>query len=446
MRASKCRTRIQEFAQKFTCEDDGAVAVLFGLSFIVLILASGIAIDSSRLLHTTSRIQRALDNAAIAAARKLDEENSTQSDVTNAANKFFNEQLANQLIDNVTLNNFKAVPDYDDGRVDVSVDIKLPLFFSGIAQASENADVPMSSSAIYRPRKMEIALVVDITGSMCGTAPCTSGPKIDALKTAAKDMVDSLHSANPSDGAVRFSLVPYSASVNAGAYANAVSNGASTDNCVVERQGTEAYSNTSTGAGGFLEVSSMADNPSYSCPLNPVTPLTELSDSSARNAFKAKIDALEAQGGTAGHIGTAWGWYTLSPDWNSTFRDGIPARDYDLDRHAKAIVLMTDGSFNTAYNNGGESYVWPDAATEDPTMPGSSPYQALKLCENMRNPASPDETIQIYTVAFQAPPAAQALLQQCSGAQNYYQAENAADLNAAFKAIAEELSKLRVSG
>lgn len=443
------REHVLPLANEFARRNDGAVAILFGLMVIVLILFSGLAVDSSRVLHTSMRIQRALDTSAIAAARQLDVEDISASQISSTASKYFNEQLLDQISQSVSLSNFKAETDFETGRVTVSVDVTIPLYFAAFANSSPNKDKAMSASATYKPRKLEVALVVDVTGSMCNnppgssSPPCTSGAKIDALKIAAKDMVDNLHHSNPEYGTVRLSLVPYAASINVGpALAFAATDGASIDGCVVERKGQKAYKNDPPKPGWYFETSSKAQHGSYYCPVNAVVPLSDMSDTLSRNLFKSSIDALQGKSGTAGHLGTAWGWYTLSPEWSAHF-PLLQPRDYDPDKITKAVVLMTDGMFNTAYNNGGENHSWPN--TTDPTKVGTSGYQTLQLCNNMRNPSNSDEAIKIFTIAFQAPTEAQDLLKQCSGVENFYNANSSSELTKAFNKIAEELSKLRVS-
>jgi len=82
----------------------------------------------------------------------------------------------------------------------------------------------------------------------------------------------------------------------------------------------------------------------------------------------------------------------------------------------KFIVLMTDGENNR-----------PNADTE-----------TKKYCDKARA-----DGIAVYTVAFMAPKAGQALLTYCAtSASNYYPAENTAELVSAFKSIAEEASQL----
>jgi hypothetical protein len=209
----------------------------------------------------------------------------------------------------------------------------------------------------------------------------------------------------------------------------------------VERSGARAYENGYIGPSHYLGTAGAESF--YSCPTASIRPLTDLSVTANRTNFKAAIDSLMANGGTAGHIGTAWGWYTLSPEWNGLW-PGNAARPYDP-KTIKAVVLMTDGEFNVSYANGGETVAWPDPLAADETQPGTSGYQALQLCEAMKNPADADSRIVIYTVGFQTPAAAEAVLKQCSGAENYYDANNASQLASAFRDIVKRLTNLRVA-
>lgn len=86
----------------------------------------------------------------------------------------------------------------------------------------------------------------------------------------------------------------------------------------------------------------------------------------------------------------------------------------------KYIVLMTDGE------NTGHSNVW-DQSLDTKT---------LATCTNARNAG-----ITIYTVAFMAPTNGQNMLKSCAGvAANYYEADDMADLIAAFKSIGQKAS------
>lgn len=89
---------------------------------------------------------------------------------------------------------------------------------------------------------------------------------------------------------------------------------------------------------------------------------------------------------------------------------------------------MTDGEFNTSYLNG--------------TVNESSDEQTLALCEAMK---ADGKDIILFTVAFQAPAEAEALLRSCATSDDhYFDANDGPALTAAFQDIANRLSSLRL--
>lgn len=439
----------QGFAKQFVRQTSGSVTILFGLAVTILAFVVGFAIDSARVYDIKARVQGALDAAALASAKLMDKDGLTAIELQNEAENYFQSQLKRLDLPDLTLNQFRAIPDWSTFTVATRVDVRMRSIFGDLAGMTGALDFTPQSTASFHALKIELALVADITGSMCGTPPslidppCTSGEKLDALKAAANDMVDALFETNPSVGAIRVALVPYSASVNAGSYAAAASGGASSDDCVVERSGGDAYTDASP-VGNPVGTVAPGTVPYYSCVSSQIRPLTDLASSTQRALFRDAIDNLAGSGGTAGHIGAAWGWYVLSPEWSSVF--GTQAgRSWDPARVIKVVVLMTDGQFNISYANGGESAPFPDPVSLDPANPGSSGNQALELCEAMKSEADPTRRIQLYTVAFQAPADAETMLKQCSGADNYYDANNASQLSDAFRDIVRRLNSLRVT-
>lgn len=441
---------IISYFTSFPLDNRGAVAVMFGVSAIVLFAIAGLAIDSSRVYYVSIKMREALDAGALAAAKILDDENATDAQIQQTGESFVKSSLKELRVDHVTWKNVKLTADRTTGTVTASADVSMPALFGAISSSLSIFNFTPTSTVIYRPKKIELALVLDITGSMCDVPPgnvnnaCSSGTKISGLKNAADGMLQALADTDPAKDAIRVAIAPYSASVNAGSLASAVSGGASVDDCVVERNGVGAYTDAPpSGAGSWLGTASIANTPAYSCPSASVLPLTDVSDSAGQNTVRNAINALRGFGGTAGHIGLAWGWYLVSPSWTGIFPAASQPKPYDKDKVIKVIVLMTDGMFNTSYRNGGQYYIWPDASTSDPLKPGTSGYQALKICENIRNL---DGQLQIYTVGFQTPPEAEALLKECAGADNFINVDSAAQLSEAFKKIAYKLTMLRVSG
>ncbi len=441
----RSRSSIQRFAR----DEQGAVAVIFTLSLMVLLFAIFLSVDTARAYDVRSRVQAALDAAALAGAKLLVEDGVSDANVQERAEAYFLEQLTRLGFPDVSVENFVADPDWANSTVTARADVAMRSYFRSLSGDGDQLEFSPQSTATFRTLRIELSLVADVTGSMCDTPPavtdppCTSATKLNALKAAARDMVTSLSSTTSLPGGIRVGLVPYSASVNAGGLANAVSGGASVDGCVVERNGGDAFTNASPYAQplGAIAPGSL---PFYSCVASPVRPLVDISLAGERNALLAAIDNLAASGGTAGHIGAAWGWYLLSPEWSAVFGSRA-GRPWDPAKVMKVVVLMTDGDFNISYANGGETHPWPDPLSMDTSHPGSSGHQALRLCEEIKSLGDASKSVRIYTVAFQAPMAAESMLKQCAGEENYYDASNASQLNDAFRDIVRRLNNLRMT-
>lgn len=426
--------------RRFGSDTSGAVAILFGIGVIVLTMFTGLAVDSARIYNVSSRVQAALDAAALAGAKKMNIEGATTAEIKATAQSFFDAQLPGMTVNGAQLTHFHTTLDRNEGTVLAKVDVALSTIMGAISRDATNTTFTPSSSATYKALKVEVALVLDITGSMCN--PCT---KLDDLKVAAKQMIDTLYASNPTKGAIKVSLVPYSASVNVGGtYFNRVAvTGGAIDTCVMEREGINMHTNALPSAGSLFETTGNTPvRPGYSCPNSEIVPLTDLEKMSDRNAFKAQIDALAPVGATAGHLGLGWGWYTLTPEWSSIWPGASKPRSYGEDV-IKAIILMTDGEFNTSYWDNGINLTGTDRT--DPLVADSSGYQTLQLCSNIKTTSDPRYAPKIYTVSFMAPPGADALMQQCAGAGNAFTAENRTGLTQAFSTIVERLTNLSLT-
>ncbi len=396
---------------------------MFAASIIVLMMTIGLAIDGARAYNVSTRISAALDAAALAAAKMLDDDSFDDADITDRAQRFFAAQLQTIPITGVSLGSPAVAIDRAAGNVDVAVDVAVSTTLGQLAGITEFR-FPRSARVTYKQRFIELAMVLDITGSMC--QPCS---KIDGLKAAAREAVANLINPSVPHGYTRVALLPYSASVNAGAYAASVSGGASTDGCVVERNGAHTDDDHEATGSHELGVSNNTNNPKYSCPGSTILPL-----SADRATLESRIDALTTNGWTAGHIGLAWGWYALSERWKTFWPTDSRPRDADPNV-VKVVLLMTDGEFNTSYLPGG------GFNSTDVNQQNSSANQAKRLCTNMKS-----ENVIVYSVAFQAPPAAETLLRDCAtSSSHYFPASSNAELFAAFRTISERLAALRLS-
>ena len=417
-----------QFCRTFASDRRGGIALIFALSIFVLGGVTGLAIDASRAYSLSQKVGSALDSAALATAKTLTREDATDAVLQERAAALFNNNMSHISVAGVTFSSLAVVADRANSTVEVSVVVHMPTSFARIVNF-ESFDFPKTSTVSYETKRIELAMVLDITGSMCN--PCD---KLSGLKSAANEVVDTLGSIAEYPGQIRIGIVPYSASVNAGPYWYTVTGESSGDDtCVVERPGGPPTEST-PGSGGWLGTSSVATNTHYSCPASRVVPLVDLFSSSTRDQLKGDINALSAIGGTAGHLGLAWGWYMVSPSWQSIWPSSSRPKPYDPENVIKAVILMTDGDFNTSYLASGTN-------STDRETTGSSPNQALALCQAMKA-----RNVRVYTVAFQSSGAAETLMQDCaSSSENAYTADNTSQLKAAFRAIAETLTSMRVA-
>lgn len=404
-------------------DERGSIAIIFTLSLFLIIFAVGFALDGAQAVRTSSKIANSLDAASLAAARALAEGGKTEADVRVLAENVFKAQMGATDASAFTWSDFDIDIDEATGSVTINTDVRVPTSFSRILNVNA-VNFTKSSTTIFKMRNIELSMVLDITGSMCMYGDCT---KLDGLKLAANDIVDILQPAGK-PVTNKIALAPYSASVNAGAYAALASDNKSLDGCVVERNGGHAYTDEPPSGGRYSEVE---DNPpsngNYSCPASDVFPL-----STDKATLKAKINALSAFGGTAGHIGIGWGWYLISPNWNGVWPAASNPKPYGDPNTIKAIILMTDGEFNTSYHNGN-----PNETSAD---------QAIAICDAIKDPANTGSNVVIYSVAFQSPPEAEATLQACATSpSHFFIADNGAELRNTFQDIAKRLQNLRIA-
>ncbi len=409
----------------FHRDERGSVSILFGLSCIVLFVIMGIAINSARYQDIATRTQAGLDGATLAAAKMLADDDASVGDVQDRAKKYFDATVETFGVDPAYISPLQVVVDRATGAVESSVQIKVSNFFATIAGLDRLTVINRASKVVYDMQKIELALVLDVTGSM------NAKNKLGDMKAASEDIIDALFDKSISESHTRIAVAPFSSSVDAGMYRAAVADttGAVADNCVIERANTTDAA--PIGVNRLKTAPSAAPLGMYECPDATVIPLLGMSQS---DTLKSKINAYVASGWTAGHIGAAWGWYLLSPEWDSVFPGASKPNDYDSQKVAKAVVIMTDGEFNAAYLNG-------DLASGDPAQADLAYTQFQSLCLGMK-----DKGIRIFTVGYDLPAAGRAMaeLETCATTGDFYAAA-AGNLKKVFKDIANSLTALRVS-
>ncbi len=410
-------------ADRFTAflKDTSAnLTVTFAFLSVAAVMFVGSAMDYGRAVTAKNAISNTIDAAALAGARKLVSDNGSNEEVTATVADVISVNFLNAAAAGAELTSLNVTTLTDQGEVKVDANIRVPTTFTTIAGLS-HIDVSLQSSASFLLNKdVELAMMMDLTGSM-------GGSRIADLKVAAKDLIDVLMpEGETSRNKVRIGLVPYSQGVNAGSYAATATNGVSSS-CATERAGLEAYTDADY-------LGAPIGNGSSNCPSSKVLPITE-----DRDVLISNINAFGTGGYTAGHTGIAWSWYMLSPSWSSLWPGESLVVPYGDEDTVKVAILMTDGAFNTVYNyvtsGGGSSYV-------EEYQPSQSRARARSLCDAMKT-----ADIKIYTVAFQvSSSSAKAVMQDCASEEKmYFDAQNGAELRGAFRMIAGKISDLRIS-
>ena len=408
--AKACQARLQALCSRFVWSSEGTTAVIFALLLIPVLLSAGAAIDYSRATAARSLVADSVDSAALIAAKRLAAQTATPEEIEQTARAILESNLAQGGFPDVVIVSVNVVQDPQDSEVRVIADAEMPTSLMALAGVT-TVNIGASSVARSDERQVEISVMLDVTGSM-------SGQKIADLKSAASTLVDILFDDPGMADRTRIAIVPYSSSVNVGTYAPIVSDGASND-CVTERPGPTAVTDAPHTVEPLTDYEdTRTAGWQKKCPGAQILPLTD-----NESSLHAAIDGLTTDGGTSGHLGIGWSWYMLSPSWASLWPPASQPASYADANTLKYAILMTDGKFNTPTSSLSQS-------------------QARDLCDNMKDTSV---NIRIYSVAFQLNDAtARDILETCANVGGFYEAENGAELEAAFRNIAVDIKKLRL--
>jgi Flp pilus assembly protein TadG len=420
---------------RFLRNRDAGVGPMMALAALPLFGFVGAAIDYSRAASARTAMQAALDASALMLSK--DAQTLTANNLAlNATNDFKAMFVRPEAYDVQVVSQFNQ-PAAGSFSLKLSASAKVNTVFSKLLGHS-TISLSASSEVLWGIKKLNLALVLDNTGSMASSAKMTN------LKTAAHNLLTTLKNAAKTPGDVKVAIVPFATDVNAGTNnVNApwidwtdwdIANGTCSstsystkssclshgkiwtpkphstwNGCVNDRDQNNDVANTPTlpGSPATLFRAHQAAN----CP-TAMMPL-----SYDWTALNAKIDQMTPTGNTNVTIGLAWGFQLLSPV--EPFNAPPPATDLE-----KVIILMTDGE-NTQ-NRWSSTASVIDARTS-------------KACDNVKA-----ANIKLYTVRVIDGDVQ--LLKGCaSKIDMYYDVQQASQLNSAFGSIAQNLANLRIT-
>lgn len=448
----------------------GNISVFFALSILPVALAAGAAVDYERAISAKAEMISAMETAAIYAA--------TMSATTT-------DTARNAAVQNYMTTNYGnsgdaalsgiSVDNYSD-RVTVNATATVKTAFMQLAGVQTIA-IPVSVEVKKAGINLEVSLVLDNTNSMNTKSQGATNTPIVDLKAAAATFVNTVLPDTQGTFYTKIAVIPYNNGVNVGSTTaplarGAISNSPSTSttpgstnykftnaqgqsttfaisNCVTERTGTQAYTDASAAT---YPVGRGYYGSSNNCTVTQMVPL-----STDKTTLTNSINAMTAGNSTAGQVGIAWGWYSLSPTFGVWSGSSIPA-GYDklttsdfTQKVKKIMVLMTDGEYNSANCNG--------VITGNPTVTGSgsaadhincaatngdSYAQSTSMCGAIKNSG-----IEVYVITFQLDSTIQKrvdLVNSCATDANHIlNAADSTQLNTVFQNLATSITSLYVS-
>jgi len=445
--------------------------MMFGLLVIPLLIGAGIGLDMVRANEARARLSEAADAGLLAAARaRLI--NDSMSDEASAALARRQFDANAHLRSDTTIDSFEF--NYDKASANFSLVIKGAIKTTLLAAVGKKSMVLniRSEAKVAPPRVLEAVLVLDNTESMAGA-------KLDALKDAASDLVDSIMA--ETDNKVKVGVVPFSKYVNVGlsrrnaswinvpadysennyncwsSYPDAVSSNCHTvsgecsndgvsyscswEECdwdygePVEQCSWQTEENIWKGCVGSRDYPlnlKDEDFVSQRVPglLNSDCPAELLPLTTAKSAVKAKINSLFVEGDTYIPIGLSWGLRLISS--TEPFTEATSYESLEAEAGVKAIILMTDG-----------------ANTRSPSYPHHSGYDVGlanqltgEMCDEIKS-----KKIFIHAIAFEVTDnAIRNLLRDCaSDPSDFYDASDSAELAEAFNSIGDDLKRLALT-
>ncbi|MEQ1717086.1 MAG: pilus assembly protein [Hyphomicrobium sp.] len=212
-------------------DESGSLPVLYAMMLAPMIGFTALAVDYSRALKAQERLQTVLDGAILAAMK---DPSSPLSEKQQIAAAFFEGNFVNtgKLKGNgqnsiVVTQAPTFVVNEADGTMTAEAKIKVRAPFGQFVSLPY---VEMAAKAVVAAetgsgQKLEIGMMIDLTGSMGATR--NGSTKIAGLKTAAADLLNILYPTGDNPN-LRVAIAPMADYVNAGEFANEVTGLSST--------------------------------------------------------------------------------------------------------------------------------------------------------------------------------------------------------------------------
>jgi Flp pilus assembly protein TadG len=195
----RCFLRLRHLGR----DECGAVLLKVTIALLPLLSVVGVALDLGHVLLAKQKLTNAIDAAAIAVGRHP--ELAEVEDVTALAQSFVQAHFPTKSAVGDLVGFTVAAT---TKQVDVTATARVTLTFLPIL-GYNSIDVTVSSMVLRQLRKIELAMVLDNSGSMAGS-------RMTALKSSANALVGALFGSETTSEFVKIGLVPFTGAVNVG--------------------------------------------------------------------------------------------------------------------------------------------------------------------------------------------------------------------------------------
>ena len=192
---------------KLWADRRGSYTITFGLTGLILVVAAGGTTDMMRFLDARAKLQDAVDATALIVAAQHKNDGATSDSTADTAKakallaKTFSSKYG-------TLGTVAATTTVSS--LTLTADVSMDTYFLKIG-GLDSLTTTARSTAAWSVSSLEIALVLDTTGSMADSSKLTN------MKSAAASMVETISAKASSTYSIKFGLVPFSNFVNVGA-------------------------------------------------------------------------------------------------------------------------------------------------------------------------------------------------------------------------------------
>lgn len=422
--------------RRFLGSRDGNVAMMFAGCLLPLLIAIGAAVDYARLADARELMQHSLDATVLALSSEAPKLNAIQ--LKDRAKQVFDVNFPTGKADDIKVS--AAFTQSNGAVISATASGTVQMTFLSIVGISSKT-LAVESKSAWSSKRLRVALALDNTGSMKDYG------KMDALKTATKNLLTKLQGSSTTSGDVFVSIIPFNKDVNIGSSLSSVVSWTKTGrkcdwvpatrwkagyyNCYDDRLWPVGKAQSDWA--GCVSDRDQSLDVGVDAPIGATTyyPAEDYADCGPKltpmtnnwTTLEAAVNAMTPRGGTNQTIGLVWAWQSLK----STSPLNAPAKEVSYD-YQDVIILLSDGE-NTMNRFSGNGRDHSTAVDDRMSM----------VCT-----AAKADGVVIYTVLVIS--GTESVLRNCaSSADNYFNASSADQIITSFGAIGDKLSALRIA-